>query len=63
MTTKKILNKQFSKIPPMEQKMVDFYSYFGKTIKDEYISKTMLEILEDEKKHLKLANRLLELVS
>ena len=63
MSTKVILKKQFSKILPLEQKMFDFYSYFGKTIKDEYISRTMLEILEEEKKHLKMANRLLELVS
>ena len=58
-----LLLKEFREILAHEERAKNFYEHYIEQVDDEDIRAKLIEIRDDEKVHIKIAERLVELVS
>ena len=59
----KMLLKEFKKALAREERAMHFYDHYSEHCEDEEIKKELISIRDDEKKHITVAKKLIELVS
>ncbi|MBD3426666.1 MAG: hypothetical protein GF409_05500 [Candidatus Omnitrophica bacterium] len=57
------LRKEFEEILGYEERAKSFYDHYIEQVDDEKIKQTLSEIRDDEKRHIQIAKKLIELVS
>ncbi|NQU94635.1 MAG: hypothetical protein HQ549_00165 [Candidatus Omnitrophica bacterium] len=59
----KMLKKEFQNILTLEERAKHFYDHYIEQISDEKIKEKLISIRNDEIAHIKVAKRLIEMVS
>ena len=58
-----VLRKEFEKILGYEERARSFYDHYIEQVEDESIKKQLISIRDDEVSHIKVAKKLIEIVS